>query len=161
MKSFVLLDHIQQVISKACELKDEYTDQKKAAVNYACLFSQSDLEYKDLLDLASVLGEVIEKTPTGPIYRIKSFPTEAGPLQLVKVRKPDSSRKELGDADFTVDDYTKFKAKYLDQPRFKLIERENFEMMELSDPSSEVLAYFSHPTQEELLGVSQADNRRQ
>ena len=40
---------------------------------------------------------------------------------------------------------SEFKEKYLSQKEFKLIMRENFEMIELIDPQFDVRVYFSNP----------------
>jgi len=153
MKVEVLLDHITSVVADAKTLKDKHTDQTNAPVNYVCLFSHSAQEYDDLLILTNTLGNVLQDTTTGPIINIAPMPTASGPVQILKIRKPDKSRPERGDADFTVSDYLKFKSVYLDKPGFNLIERPDFEMIELSDPSTDVLAYFSHPTLIEQLSV--------
>jgi hypothetical protein len=79
--------------------------------------------------------------------------TTAGRLQLLKLRAPDKSRRERGDADFTVSNYQTFKSKYLNSPGFKLIVRDKFEMIELSDPTFGVLAYFSNPPLDVQLGL--------
>jgi hypothetical protein len=157
MDSGVLINHIQSIIKDSKRLKDQFTDQLDAPVNYVCLFSHTDQEYDDLLVLAKTIGEVVQDTSTGPIFKIAPLPTSAGTVQLLKIRKPDKSRPERGDADFTVSDYKKFKTVYLGKPGFKLIERPDFEMIELSDPTTDVLAYFSHPTQEQLMGLETLD----
>ncbi len=152
-KQFTFL--IQTIVSQAQELKDKYTDQKGAQVNYACIFCQSEEELEKFKNRAQELGEVIKQTPTGPLFYLNPpIQTIAGPLKLLKIRQPDPARPERGDADFTVDNYQRFKEKYLNQPGFKLITRPEFEMIELMDPEFNVRAYFSHPTLEELLNLS-------
>ena len=77
----------------------------------------------------------------------------AGNRRLVKIRKPDPKRTERGDADFTVTDYLIFKKKYLSKPGFRIIKRPEMEMIELTDPSFNVLAYFSNPPLGKILNV--------
>ncbi|MFH1398910.1 MAG: hypothetical protein ABIG95_02255 [Candidatus Woesearchaeota archaeon] len=144
---------IREIVEKACALKDKHTNEIKAPVNYACIFCQSREEYDELMKTVSIIGKVIHKTSMGPIFYIKPINTVSGALQLLKIRLPDSARHELGDADFTVSDYSTFKQKYLVKKGFKLLLRENFEMIELMDPDSEVLAYFSHPPLDEQFGI--------
>src|SRR3989344_9314184 len=134
---------IQSIISEAVKLRDAKTTEKSAPVNYACVFSQNDTEYESLLAASKKLGNVVQETAMGPVFQISPIDTIAGSLRLVKIRKPDSKRPERGDADFTVLDYSKFKKAYLPQKGFKLIVRENFEMIELIDPEFNVRAYFS------------------
>jgi hypothetical protein len=133
---------IQNIVKEAELLKDKYTDQKGIPVNYACIFCQSEEEQIRFLEEAHVLGTIIQETPSGPLFKI-SIDTIAGKLQLLKIRKPDSTRLERGDADFTVSDYYYFKEKYLNEPGFSLIQKENFEMIELYEKGSNVRVYFS------------------
>jgi len=90
----------------------------------------------------------------GPVYHIQPIKTVSGNLKLLKIRKPDSTKPELGDADFTVGNYSEFKKKHLSKTGFKLIpKREDFEMIELVDSKFDVRAYFSHPPLDKQLGI--------
>ena len=144
---------VQKIVKDAARLKDMHTGETDAPVNYACLFAHSQEEYDELFDAAKRLGSVIKETPTGPLLRIEPLETVSGPLQLVKVRKPDETRTERGDADFAVPDYPAFKKRVLKKPGFKLIEREEMEMIELMDSEFNVRVYFSHPPLDRQLGL--------
>jgi hypothetical protein len=153
-----LKQFVQEIVKEAADLKKKHTSEEKALVNYACIFCQSDKQYDDLVALAKEIGKVIEETPTGPLFHIKPLNTVAGKLQLLKIRRPDATRPELGDADFTVSNYPEFKKKYLTQKGFKLMfsnytTRKNFEMIELADPKFNVRAYFSNPPLDKQLGI--------
>lgn len=126
----------------------------QAPVNYACIFAQSATEYDELVKAARQLGPVAQETAMGPVFYIAPLPTVAGNLRLLKIRRPDSKRPEQGDADFTVADYASFKKKYLGQPGFSLIKRPGMEMIELADPSYNVLAYYSHPPLADVLKLN-------
>lgn len=134
---------IQEIVTKANDMKDKHTSAKNSPVNYACIFAQDKEQYDKLLTLSKKIGSIIKETPTGPLFNIHPLTTVAGNLKLLKIRKPDKTRPELGDADFTVDNYLEFKKKYLPKNEFRLIQRENFEMIELIDPNFDVRAYFS------------------
>ncbi len=153
MTKKVLQKIIQSIVSKAKELKDKHIERDNSIVNYAAIFSQDDNEYEDLIEAVKEIGEVILDTKTGPLFKINSLNTVAGSLRLVKIRKPDKSRPERGDADFTIDDYDKFKKEFLDKEGFKLIKRENFEMIELMDSKFNIRAYFSNPPLDKQLKV--------
>jgi hypothetical protein len=88
---------------------------------------------------------VIKETTTGPLFQIEPLKTTTGLLKLLKIRLPDTTRPERGDADFTIADFSVFKKKYLSKAGFKLVPRENFEMVELVDSAFDVRAYFSNP----------------
>jgi hypothetical protein len=143
----------QAIVADARRLNAAHTDEVDAPVNYACIFSHSLAEYEELVSAAQQLGERADDTATGPLFLIPGLATDAGLLQVLKVRKPDPNRRERGDADFTVSDYQSFKTKYLDRPGFGLIKRTQMEMIELIDPAFNVLAYYSHPTIAEVLNL--------
>jgi len=143
---------IQDIVRESSRLKDKYTDQENAKVNYACIFCQNNEEYHDFLNLANQLGKAFKETQTGPLFLI-DLDTESGKLKLLKIRKPDETHKERGDADFTVSDYNSFKDNYLSKPGFSLIERDNFEIIELVDPNFNVRTYFSDPPLDRQFGL--------
>lgn len=144
---------IQDIVRKSCELKNKHTMEKNAQVNYAAVFSQDEKEYNEFYELAKQIGKVIQNTPTGDLFKIDAVDTVSGKLQLLKIRKPDATRPERGDADFTVTDYPTFKSTYLVRPGFKLIERTDFEMIELTDSTFNVRAYFSNLPLDKQLGL--------
>ncbi len=144
------IDELKQltkgVVAEARQLNSAHTYEKEAPVNYACIFAQSAAEYMELINAARQMGPVADDTATGPVFHIARLSTAAGVLRLLKIRRPDPKRPERGDADFTVADYAAFKREYLGRPGFGLIERPHMEMLELIDPSFNVLAYYSNPT---------------
>ena len=143
---------IKNIVKDAEFLKDKYTDQKNIPVNYACIFCQSEEEQTNFLEKAYKLGPIIQETPSGPLFKI-SLDTVAGKLQLLKIRKLDPTRPERGDADFTVSNYPSFKEKYLNKPGFSLIQKENFEMIELYEKGNNVRVYFSFPSLDKQLNL--------
>ncbi len=153
MNSLELKSIVQLVVQDAAKLKDAHTAEKNAPVSYAAIFAQSKEEYEDLLSAADKLGKIIKQTPTGPLFQITPLETVSGKLQLLKIRLPDATRPERGDADFTVSNYEKFKSAVLSKVGFKLIKREDYEMIELIDKSFNVRAYFCNPPFDELLGL--------
>lgn len=148
-----LIHLIQEIVKEAISLKDKHTSEKEAKVNYACIFSQSKNQYDSLLLPAQQIGKVVKETPTGLLFLVSPIDTSAGMLRLLKIRKPDQTRPELGDADFTLEDYSEFKKKHLSKKGFKLITREDFEMVELMDAQFNVRAYFSNPPLDKQLKI--------
>ena len=140
-----LKQFVQEIVEKANALKNKHISEENALVNYACIFCQNKEQYNELIELTKTMGKIIKETPTGPLFQIEPLSTVAGEIKLLKIRKPNPTRKELGDADFTVSNYYEFKEKHLSQEGFKLIEREDFEMIELIDPEFNVRVYFSNP----------------
>ncbi|QQG39550.1 MAG: hypothetical protein HYS81_04185 [Candidatus Aenigmatarchaeota archaeon] len=150
---------IQEIVAQACLLSAKHTSERDAPVNYACIFTQSQSEYEDMLNLARQMGPVVDDTSTGPVFQIVPLSTDAGDLGLLKIRRPDTKRPERGDADFTVSNYQAFKKTCLGKPGFALIKRRNMEMLELVDSSFDVIAYYSHPTLAEVLGIKSSVSR--
>ena len=153
MDTVALTQLVEEIVKKANNLKNKHTSEKNAPVNYACIFAQSKEQYNNLTMVAKEIGSVIKETPTGPLFHIQLLKTVSGNLKLLKIRKPDPTRPELGDADFTVENYPEFKNKCLSKTGFKLIPRENFEMIELVDSKFNVRAYFSNPPLDKQLGI--------
>lgn len=144
---------IKYIVDKSAELKDKYTDATKAPVEFVCIFCQSEDEYKKFDELAKKYGKVAENTPTGYTYLLNdSIKTSAGPLRLLKIRKPDPERPGRGDADFNTN-YSEFKKKYERKPNLELVKRDTFEMLRLSDPDFDVMACFSNVPQSKDLGI--------
>ncbi len=144
-------DGIIQYIAEECrDLKNKYVDED-LKIDYICIFSQSQEEYKELIQCASPLGEIVDNTETGPVFKFNNPPkTVLGTPKVLKIRIPDKTRSERGGVDLTTN-YSDFKIKYFDNKRFKLIEREKFEMLELRDEEFNVLVYFSSISPSELL----------
>jgi hypothetical protein len=147
-----LISTINYITNRSTELKNKYTNALSAPVDFACVFCQSEEEYGELTKEIEKLGKIVEKTPSGFTYLLSnSIKTKAGPLKLVKIRKPDL-RKERGDADFNTN-YAKLKEKYLNDPRFELVKYATFEMLRLSDPCFDVMTCFSNVSKSKNLGI--------
>ena len=144
---------IKNIVEKATALKNKHIDNKNTPINYACIFSQSKEEYKELLETAQKIGKVIKETPTGLLFQIKPLETVSGVLKLLKIRIPDPTRPELGDANFTISNFPEFEKKYLSKSDFKLIQREDFKMVELMDSAFDIRAYFSNPPLDKQLNI--------
>lgn len=149
-----LLSTINYIVDCSTELKNKCTDASSAPVEFACIFCQNEEEYKQFTDAVATLGKVAETAQNGFTYLLdKPIQTIAGPLRLVKIRKPDIQRPERGDADFNTD-YKNFKKKYQKNAGFEFVKRETFEMLRLSDPDFDVLTCFSNIPKSTTLKIS-------
>jgi hypothetical protein len=143
MQNTNLLGVIDYLVNQSIKLKDKFTTEAYAPIEFACIFCQTPEEYKAFTLAVEKIGTVVQNTPSGLTYQLNNpINTEAGKLKLVKIRTPDPLRKERGDTDFNTK-YPEFKRKYQGKPQFELIERDNFEMLRLSDPKSDVMVCFS------------------
>ncbi|HBA36367.1 TPA: hypothetical protein DCZ15_00670 [Candidatus Falkowbacteria bacterium] len=147
-----LKNTVKDIVAKADILKSKIV-KEPVPVNYACIFCQSKEEYTSFLETTKQIGTVVQETKAGPVFQIASLPTIAGNLQLLKIRKPDPTRPERGDADFTLLNYEEFKKEHLSQPGFSLIQKEQLEMIEYMEPDSSIRVYFSNPPLDKQLGI--------
>ena len=148
-----LISTINYIVSRSAELKNKFTDASSAPVEFACIFCQNEKEYKEFTNSIEKFGKIVERTQSGFTYLLdKPITTVAGPLRLVKIRKPNPNRPERGDADFNTN-YASFKTKYQNDSRFELVKRETFEYLRLSDPSFDVMACFSNIPKSKDLGT--------
>jgi hypothetical protein len=132
------------IVSKSVELKNKYTNEITAKIEFCDIFSKDDEEYRQLTSIINKIGRVVYSTESGKIYKlIKPIRTIAGDLFLVKIRIPDNKFNLRGDADFDTN-YKKFKQVYKNSLHFELIVREKFEMLRLSDPDFDVMSCFSN-----------------
>jgi hypothetical protein len=146
---------VRTIVQRANTLRLKHASKFDAHVSYCAIFCQDDRQFDSINTAASGIGVLADDTPTGPVYVVPPIDTVVGPLRVVKVRKPDTTRPEKGDTDFGVANYAEFKAANIGRPGFKLIVRPNFEMIELMDPDFDVRAYFSHPPVEEHSGIKE------
>ena len=150
-----LQEIISYIVDNTVKLKDKHTEEKSAPIDWVAVFSQNAPEYESFLKETKSMGKIVEKTPTGPIFKLDSpIKTKAGELFIIKIRKPDKTRPQKGDADFRIDNYKEFKEKYFSDKHFSLIERKDYQMLELKDSDFDVLVYFSNPPISKVLGLS-------
>lgn len=152
MKNLVTI--INYIVKQSAKLKNKFTNASLAPVEFGCVFCQSKKEYKEFTNSIEKFGKIVERTQSGFTYLLdKPIITIAGPLRLVKIRKPDANHLERGDADFNTD-YKTFKEKHQSDSRFELVKRETYEYLRLSDSDFDVMACFSNIPKSKDLGIS-------
>lgn len=149
-----ILAFVKSLVSDSIKLKNKYTKLHTIPANYACIFAHTEEEYQQLRREMDSNGKVARETEMGNIYQVGPFETEAGILQLIKIRKPEIKKHERGYVDFTVPDYETFKQEYLASPNFKLTKRANYEMISLADQEFDVRVYFAYPPIDQQLGLA-------
>ena len=137
---------VNYIVNQGLQAISENTEKKDLPVDYMGIFSKDDTEFTDMERLASTLGKPGDKTATksGSTFLLdKPLNTPAGPLKVLKIRKPDPTRPQRGAPDFQVKDYLSFKEKYFSSGQnsnFSLMSRKKYEMLELK--GIDVLVYF-------------------
>lgn len=148
-----VISTINYIVSQSTELKNTFTNISSVPVEFSCIFCQNEEEYERFMNEIKILGRIVERTQSGFTYLLdKPIQTIAGPLRLVKIRKPDVHRIEKGDADFNTD-YKKFKDTYQNNSGFELVKRETFEMLRLTNLEFDVMACFSNVPKSKVLGI--------
>lgn len=144
---------INYIVDRSVQLKNQFTNEKSASIEFACIFCQNKKEYVEITKEIHGLGKIVEKTPTGFTYLLDiPLDTNSGKLRLIKIRKPDPGRKERGDVDFNTN-YQRLKEKYTNDPKFEQVKRTTFEMLRLSDPNFDVMVCFSDTPKSKVLGI--------
>jgi len=151
-----LLPLAKQIVAEANRMRNKHSQHFTGHVGYCAIFAQSHEEYIALDSAAKSLGKIAQDTPTGFTYLVPGIETDAGLLRILKIRKPDVTRKERGDADFSLLDYQAFKDDVIGKQGFSLIVRPKTEMIELIDSDFNVRAYFSNPPVETHDGIREA-----
>lgn len=149
-----IITTINHIVNKARKLNHKFTNAEDLPIDYVCIFTQSQKEFDELNNIAEQMGDTVQDTPTGPVYGLNlKLETQAGELPLLKIRKPDPARPQKGDADFNTN-YLEFKKEHLEKESFNLIDRGDYEMLELKVPESDVLVYFSSRPLSKDLGIT-------
>lgn len=143
MYSKKLFNIVDYIIKQGKRITAEYTGLTDLPVDYVHIFAQSKEEQKELLSKIKQLGKVVERPKTGITYQLNQpHLTEAGELLLVNIRFPDPTRPQRGAPDFRVEDFKEFKKQVLNKENINLIQRPNYEMVEIWDKKEDVLVYF-------------------
>ena len=130
------------ITEKVHELADLCYPDFDFRISYLTVFTQSE---EDLSTLKSELQQIGQESETnnGYKYTLSSPVNYSGEkVGVVRIRKPDVHRKELGCADLTYvqNDYDRLREIALDKG-FDIIVRRDYEMIELSDFNINVYAY--------------------
>lgn len=154
MQSKDIIKTVQSIVSQGKVIYEKYTRHRNLSADYVCIFAHDEEEYLKLINVVSQMGQVIRETEPGPIFRIEPIETNSSNVQLLKIRKPDPTKSGLGYVDFTLPDYEKFKAEYLDKENISLSRRKDYEFIGLLVDDSEVGVYFANPPLSKQLGLN-------
>lgn len=107
------------------------------------VFAHYREEFVKLKKILLELGK-LDHENNGPFVRLdKPIQLLKNEIRLIRVRKPDPYRMQVGCGDFIIPDYEEFKNKHLkkNENNLRLIKRPEYEMIEFFDPDYDVLAY--------------------
>lgn len=63
-----LIKTVTYIVDRSTELKNKFTNEISAPVEFACIFCQNEKEYKRFANLIEKLGKIAEKTQSGFTY---------------------------------------------------------------------------------------------
>lgn len=155
------MKHVTQIVNditiQTQAMLEKHLPNLDSHISYCAIFCRDYNEFEllnsELLGSSAVLAN---DTATGPVYVVNAITTPAGPLRIIKVRRPDPTRRERGDSDYAVSAYDELKASLEGVPGHNLIVRDEFEMIELIDDEFDCRVYFSNPPVEDHLGIHEA-----
>ena len=82
-----LIKTVTYIVNRSTELKNKFTDELLAPVEFVCIFCQNEKEYKQFTSSVEILGKIVETTQSGFTYLLdKPINTISGSLRLVKIR---------------------------------------------------------------------------
>ncbi|HCQ30894.1 TPA: hypothetical protein DIU27_00730 [Candidatus Collierbacteria bacterium] len=149
-----LFEITNYIINKGKELASLTFPNEEFVLDYVAIFCRDGEEISSLTQEIEQLGDEVEETSTGKTYKLRNpLNTAVGNLYLIKLRHPDHTRPQRGEPDFRVSDYFHFKSRYSKTPGITLIERDDYEMLELSHPKYDVLVYFPNKPLGVELGI--------
>ena len=141
MENKDLIKLVIQIASETSKMAQEIIG-KSFPINSLTIFTHSQPEFEALSKILVELGKPCDYN-NGP--RVELYkPIEVGENRIteLRIRKPDTTRPQLGCNDFETN-YEYFKEEYLLQypDNLFLIKRSDYEMIELRDKNFDVLAY--------------------
>lgn len=137
---------INYIVDQGIKAINDNTKETNLQIDYMGIFCKNNDEFEEMEYLLSTLGKPGDKTATksGSTFLLKEpFDTPAGPLKVLKARRPDPTRSQRGAPDFKVKNYQAFKDTYFSNEKnsnFTLMLRKEYEMLELK--GVDVLVYF-------------------
>jgi len=137
-----IIQRIEKIIDHIQLLRTIYYPHYELPIEYLTIFSQSEEDFNNLKESLKEIGDETEAN-NGFKYNLKKPVNYNGEsLNLIRIRKPDIHRKELGCGDlrYKDQDYTDLRNIAL-KKGIDVILRDGYEMIELSDFDINVYAY--------------------
>ena len=138
----------QELLSAVCNVVEqtsllaEIIVGKRFPIKSLTIFSHNEGEFEKLKGILTTLGSPYNENNGPRVILYEPIRTNGNAITHLRIRKPDPERPQVGCNDFETD-YESFKSQYLEKypDNLKLIQRPEYEMIELSDPTFDVLAY--------------------
>ncbi len=153
MNSKQLIEKIKEIQRGITKIKNEYISEGNLILDYITIFSHSDKEFEELIEIAGEIGKRVDEH-NGPVFKLKiNIKFGNGALKIFRIRKPDKERPQKGCGDFKVPDYREFKKKYFGRKNFVFFDYGEFEFLGIHDLTKQYLVYFPDKPITEQLGI--------
>ena len=136
-----LVEAVKHIASKTSSMSREIIG-KDFPITSVTVFSHSPEEFTVLSEILEKLGKPYNYNNGPRITLDNPIETEGNQIIHLRIRKPDPARPQVGCNDFETD-YNTFKTEYLGKypNNLTLIQRPEYDMIELHDARFDVLAY--------------------
>lgn len=136
-----LVEAVKYVAKETSRLAEKIVG-KAFPITSLTIFAHSQPEFELLIKILEGLGKPYNYNNGPRVELFEPIIVDNNQITHLRVRQPDSNRPQVGCNDFATD-YEAFKKEYLTKypDNLLLIKRPEYEMIELSDPKFQVLAY--------------------
>ena len=119
------------------------------------IFAHDEKEYAFLSRLLGTLGASVGENKGPRVTLHEPVVVGSNTVTHLRIRTPDDEHPQVGSNDFKVPDYFVFKSTYLSArpENLKLIVRPGYELIEMFDPTVDVLGYFLSEPERSKIGL--------
>lgn len=137
-----LLEHLQILINSIQNLSLSCYPAYSFKIGYTTFFAQDDEDFSNLVSVLESIGNRQDANNGYKFILNEQLIVEGEIIEVIRVRKPDIHRKEIGCADliYNEDDYKQLREEAIEKG-FDVIVRKGYEMIELSTFDINVYAY--------------------
>jgi nitrogen fixation protein NifU and related proteins len=152
-----IAETIKEMVLQSQEIIEDYGVREfEPVLDYIDIFPMSEQHRDALLQEIEGMSTKVLESESGATYRLsKAIRTLEGDLEFVRIRIFDYSPLPFrGYADFAVGDFDKAKSKLIKLPNVNLVERANYELVEICNDKYPIRLYIpSTPFSETLLAA--------
>jgi hypothetical protein len=137
-----LLEHLQILINSIQKLSLSCYPSHSFKIGYITFFAKDEEDFRNLISELESIGTKQDANNGYKFILNEQLIVEGEVIEVIRVRKPDIHRKELGCADliYNEDDYKQLREEAIEKG-FDVIVRKGYEMIELSTFDINAYAY--------------------
>jgi hypothetical protein len=137
-----LIEALEYVVTQTSELCRNIIT-ASLPVTSVTIFAHYPNEYERLINILRELGTPQSEVNGFKVVLREPLTVRDNVITHFRIRPPDPYRMQVGCNDFDVKDFTAFRKEYAEAypHNLRLIQRQDYEMIEFFDPDYDVLAY--------------------